>query len=79
MSKAETWVQRYRPPIEPGPDGAPVNVAELWYSSDIGAQWRAQAPYIERETTRLIRGGKLTQKWRRYLNRLLAIAALILA
>ena len=67
MSKTETWVQRYRPQIEPGPDGAPVNVSELFWPSDLGAEWRGFAPYVERETTREIRGGRLTQKWRRYL------------
>lgn len=65
--KAETWVQRYAPPIEPGPDGAPVKVAELWRAVDLGLQWRADPPYIDRETTRLVRGGSLTQRWRRYL------------
>lgn len=61
MTKTETWVQQYRPPPSPGPDGMPRR-DEPWYPSDLGLQFRGSSPYIDRYTS----DGR---KWRRYIDK----------
>ncbi len=52
--KAETWVQVYRAPIEPGPDGKPKQINQ-WTSRRV---WNA-----ERMTRR--ENGRIVQEWKR--------------